>query len=216
MIAVMKKKNKLILATILLSILIILFLFCRADAKKPEFKPLYQDSTGWFISKAISGPDVLAAYKFTPEGYQAIKSRGATKYCPAQLPYLFEKCPSYYYLFFLAVPDDIATSWNAKSMITLRYVCGKDTLTLTSTELFFATTERPNRLVFTWALEGNLTIPNSAASFYSEQEWKDPKTGIHYSLPAVFAKFPFKETPDKLLSCGVDDVVAFQKAVSFK
>jgi len=204
------RSRLLVLVAILFPILVILFLyFSPADAKKhnnPELKPLYQDSTGWFVSrkKSISGQDVLSAYEFTPEIYNGIKANGLDADCLAQLLYLYENCPAFYHLFFLAVPDGMSLYWNDKSSMVLTYTCGKDTLVLSSTELFFATTSKPYRLLFVGEAKGGVSVPNS--NIYSQQTWEDKKTGIEYSLPAVFARFEFRKMPDKLLSCAVSKV----------
>lgn len=190
--------------------LVLLLLLCahQAHAKKPEFKSLYQDSTGWFISRAIPGSDVLSSYGFTPERYNAVKSRGLESKCLAQLLYMYEECPAFYYLFFLAVPEGMTIRWNDQSLIRLTYTCGRDTLTVYSSNLFFATDSQPNWLIYTWVGSG-VSVPNPG--IFSQQTWTDKKTGVEYSLPAIFARFEFRKMPDKLLNCIVSDVLVFRK-----
>lgn len=202
-----KDNRSLLLIKLFLAIFLVLVYAYHAHAKKPEFKPLYQDSTGWFVSKAISGQDVLSAYKFTDDAYRAIKARGVESKCPAQLLYLYENCPAYFYLFFLAVREGTHLRWNDRSLILLTYTHGKDTLTVYSSNLFFATATQPNRLIFTLEPINGVSVPNPG--IYSQQEWTDKKTGIDYSLPAIFAKFPFEKMPDKLVDWQPIDVVSF-------
>jgi hypothetical protein len=166
-----------------------------------DLTPLYVDETGWEIRKAISGVEITRKYE------EAISQLGPlgdklAELCPQHTVYISKKGAGFYYGFSLVIPSNMTTYWAPNSEVVLTYTHKKDTLRITSTECFFATRKRPNKLIFLWEVQSEFMVPNPASPLYSEQ------------VPVLFARFPFKRSPDKILSCTVANVRSKVREVS--
>lgn len=183
-------------ALLLLALLILCGSSAAYSGKNKDAFPLYQDPSGWQILRGIPGDRITS--KISVLSSEALDWLG--KRVPiTEKRYILEHSPSTFYCFVMEIPATTTLLWDVGGALTLTYLSGRDTLRTTSSECFFSTTTTPNKLIFTWELQSPLVLPNSML------------VSDGPACPAVFAKFPFKEFPDRLLACTVTNVRSYRK-----
>ena len=129
--------------------------FSRNGAKPPAV--LYKSFEGWKITSYVSGRTLTDKYRMVLERMDNLPSSIA----PPYMKYIYDKGPVYFYMFALEIPEGETIYWAPSSYMKLKYVAGKDTLSVTSSMIFFLSHDL-KQMYFLHESSGYFAVPNPA------------------------------------------------------
>jgi len=155
--------------------------------------PLYEDSLGWTIWSAKSGVELVDWY--TTGKFRAFEAGIHIDF--SAFEHMTDE-PEKYIGFALKIPDDLFTFWSKNSAVHMTYVLKGDTCAVKSEEFLVQRLSQPGTLTRSGDIRGFVIVGGERCDIFTTPNGN----------PVLFFKFPIKQTPEMIIRCRVEHVIA--------